>query len=386
MPGLWRLFAFKKIFYIFLLIGAGFLAFADRYSHLELFAQTLNLIKIHYFQPVKIQTLVHGAVKGLLREADPYSHFLLPEEAEKLKEAGQGRMYGLGAEVDKKEGFLTVVAVMKNSPAQKAGLRPGDKILKIDDKAVKKINVSEFRLWIKKSRRKKYKLTVLRSNPHRQLVFFIRPASLKTQSVESHKMGEGLFYIRVYYFAEKTLFEISRFLKNKKIKGLLLDLRGNPGGQLKPSVQVADLFLNKGLIVRYKIKTEPSPQEISATSSSSLPDFPLVVLIDEYSASASEIVAGALKDHKRATLVGRKTFGKGSIQHLFSLRGGYALKLTVGEYQTPSGALIHNKGIEPHIKIKKQKSRSNIKTPARAPLLKDPEIYQAFRLLRQSQT
>jgi len=378
----WKQSLFKKIFCVFFLLFVGVFALADRYSHLELFAQTLNLIKIHYFQPVKIQTLVYGAIKGLLKEIDPHSHFLIPEELEKLKEEISGRLYGLGIEVERKEDFLTVVSVIRNSPAQKAGLQPGDRILKIDDKVAKNFNVNEFHYFFKKSRNKKYKLEVLRTDHSRPLVFHIRPASLKVQSVYFKKIEKNLFYVRIYYFSEKTLFEFNRFLKNKKIQGLLLDLRGNPGGVFEQSIKVANLFLNKGLIVRYKIKTEKEVKEFPAYYSNTLPDFPLVVLIDEYSASASEIVAGALKDHKRATLIGRTTFGKGSIQNIFYLNNSHALKLTVGEYQTPSGALIHKRGIDPHIQIEKKNLPKNIKTLSKKWILKDPEIDQAFRLLK----
>ena len=310
MIRLWKLSLFKKIFCIFFLLSLALFALADRYSHLELFAQTLNLIKIHYFQPVKIQTLVYGAIKGLLREIDSHSHLLIPEELEKLKEETSGRFYGLGIEVEKKENFLIVISVIRNSPAQKAGLQQGDKILKIDDEVVKNFNVNEFYYFFKKSQNKKYKLTVLRIDHNQLLVFHIRPAHLKVQSVYFKKIEKGLFYIRIYYFSEKTLFEVNQFLKKKKIKGLLLDLRGNPGGIFEQSIKIADLFLNEGLIVRYKIKTEKEVKKFPAHYSNTLPDFPLVVLVDEYSASASEIVAGALKRSQKGNIGWKDNFWK----------------------------------------------------------------------------
>ena len=317
---------YKKMIFIFILPFAALFAFADRYSHLELFAQTLNLIKVNYFQPIKIETLVYGAIKGLLREVDPHSHFLLPEDLKKLKEETKGQFYGLGIEVEKKEDFLIVISIIQNSPAQKAGFQQGDKILKIDDKIVKNFNANEFRYFFKENQKRKYKITVLRNGQKNPFVFQVRPVHLKVRSVYFTEFEKGLFYMRIYYFSEKTLFEINKFLKNKKVKGLLLDLRGNPGGIFEQSVKIADLFLNKGLIVSYKIKTEKKAKKFPAHYSNTLPNFPLVVLIDEYSASASEIVAGSLKDHKRATLVGRKTFGKGSIQNVFHLNNNHALK------------------------------------------------------------
>ena len=376
------LFILKKTSLIFILLFSVLFAVADRYSHLELFAQTLNLIKINYFQPVKIETLVYGAIKGLLREIDPHSHFLLPEDLEQLKMETSGQFYGLGIEVEKKDDFLMVISVIQNSPAQKAGFQQGDKILKINNKTVKHFTVNEFRHFFKKQRKNLYKIKILRAGHIQPLIFHVQPVHLKVHSVDFKEIEQGLFYLRIYYFSEKTLFEINQFVKNKKIKGLLLDLRGNPGGVFDQSVKVADLFLNQGLIVRYKIKTDKKAKEFPAHYSNTLGDFPLVILIDEYSASASEIVAGALKDHKRATLIGRKTFGKGSIQNIFHLSNKHALKLTVGEYQTPSGKFIHQKGIPPDIKIEQKKTKANMKTLPTKTILKDPEIYQAFNMLQ----
>ena len=362
---------------------SAFFVFADRYSHLELFAQTLNLIKINYFKPVKIESLIYGAIKGLLREIDPHSHFLLPEDFETLQEETKGQFYGSGIEVEKKEGFLLIISVLKNSPAEKAGLQPGDKVFKIDNKIVKNFNASEFRHFFKIHQNKFYKMTVLRTGYSKPLIFRIKPGRLKVQSVDFKELQKGLFYIRIYYFSEKTFFEANTFLKNKEIKGLLVDLRGNPGGVFEQSVKIADLFLNEGIIVSYKIKTEKKPKKFPAHYSNTLPgSFPLVVLIDEYSASASEIVAGALKDHKRAVLIGRKTFGKGSIQNVFHLKNKHALKLTVGEYQTPLGKFIHKIGVEPDIKIDKEKIKINTKILSAKSVLKDPEIYQAFHVLK----
>lgn len=366
------------------LISLTLFTFADRFSHLELFAQTLNLIKINYFQTIKIETLVYGAIKGLLREIDPHSHFLLPEDLESLKESTSGQFYGLGIEVENKENFLIVISVIQNSPAQKAGFQQGDKILQIDDKIVKNFTVNEFRQFFK-NKRKRYKVKILRTGSVKPLVLRVRPIHLKVRSVDFKKLEEDLFYVRIYYFSEKTLFDINKFLKNKKIKGLILDLRGNPGGVFEQSVKIADLFLNEGLIVRYKIRTEKKVRKFPAHYSDTLPNFPLVVLIDEYSASASEIVAGALKDHKRATLVGRKTFGKGSIQNIFYLNNKHALKLTVGEYQTPSGKLIHQKGIKPHIQINKKQNIESKKLTQKIKknVLEDSEVHQAFLILKK---
>lgn len=379
----WKTSFFQKISLILLLFGLTLFTFADRFSYLELFAQTLNLIKINYFQPIDTKTLIYGAIKGLLRKIDPHSHFLLPKDLKNLEKETKGQFYSLGIEVEQKENFITIISVIQHSPAQKAGLQHGDRIFKIDNQIVKNFTTNEFLYFFKNKSQKIYKIIVLRKNQIKPLTFRVRSAHLKIHSVNLKVLEKGLLYLRIYYFSEQTLFETNSVLKNKKIKGMILDLRGNPGGVFEQSVKIADLFLNEGLIVRYKIKTEKKAKEFIAHYSDTLPDFPLVVLIDEYSASGSEIVAGALKDHKRATLVGRKTFGKGSIQNVFHLAGNHALKLTVGEYQTPSGKFIHKKGIPPLVKIDKNSTIPEIKNISSKSVLKDAEVYQAFLILKK---
>ena len=175
---LWKSALFKKISLVFVLLCLTLAAFADRYSHLELFAQSLNLIKINYFKPGKMETLVYGAIKGLLKEIDPHSHFLLPEDLEKLKEEAKGQFYGLGIEAEKKGDFLVILSIVHNSPAQKAGLQPGDKILKINDKIIKNFNGSEFRSFLKRNQKDNYKLTVLREDQAQPLVLHVQPSHL----------------------------------------------------------------------------------------------------------------------------------------------------------------------------------------------------------------
>ena len=366
---------FKKISFI-IILSFAFFATADRYSHLELFAQALNLIKTNYFKPIEFKTLVSGAITGMLRELDPHSQFLLPEDLQDLKESATGQFYGLGIEVEKKDQFLIVLSVLNNSPAEKAGFKPGDKIFKVDNQFTKNINRDEFRKFFKKN--KFYNIQVLRSQENRAFNLKVRPRSLKTRSIQFQEIQKGFFYLRIYYFSSNTLFEINKSVRNKQIKALILDLRENPGGIFDQAIKVADLFLNEGVIVSYQIKTENQAKSFQAHYSDTLGDFPLVVLIDEFSASSSEILAGALKDHKRATLIGRKTFGKGSIQNIFPLKNSYALKLTVGEYKTPAGHRIHDKGISPDITIKKDVQ----KLKKGANLLEDREIVKAFKILK----
>ena len=374
---------FKKSLIFSFLFCVAFFAFADRYSYMELFAQTFNVIKNNYVKKIKVETLVYGAIKGLLREVDPHSHFLLPEDFENLKKQKKGEFYGLGIEIYKKGDFLIVVSVVKDSPAEKAGFQQGDQLLKIDKKLVRHFNKNELDDFFKKNRKKVYKITVLRKALKDPLIFTVYPKNLTVPSIFFQEIQKGFFYLKIFYFSNRTLFKINTFLEGKTIKAMILDLRGNPGGIFEQAVKITDLFLNEGLIAQYKIRTEEKEKKFLAHHSDTLGTFPLAVLIDEYSASASEVVAGALKDHKRAILIGRRTFGKGSIQNVFHLKNNHALKLTVGGYQTPSGELIHNKGIEPDILLKKKSKISKTKTSSRKAIFKDLEIYQAFQILKQ---
>ena len=196
-----------KIFFIFLPLAL--FAFADPYSHLELFAQALNIVKANYFQPVKTKSLVYGAIKGLLKEADPHSHFLSPKDFKKIKQEAKGRFYGLGLEVEKRDGFLIAVFVFKNSPAKKAGFQPGDKIFKINDKNIQDLSPSEFQHLFRSRSKKKYQFTIWRSGQTKPINLYARPYYLKIPTVDFKEREKGLFYLRIYYFSEKTLLEIN---------------------------------------------------------------------------------------------------------------------------------------------------------------------------------
>ena len=222
----WRKALLKKGGVFFLFLSLTFFAFADPYSHMELFAQTFNIIKNNYFKPVKVERLIYGAIRGLLREVDPHSHFLFPEDFENLKKEKEGQFYGLGVEVYKKEDSLVVVSVVKNSPAEKAGFKQGDQILKIDSRIVKHFNKNELDDFFKSNKQKVYKITILRSGFKEPLIFKVYPKNLTIQTVEFKEIQKGFFYLRIYYFSERTLFTVNTFLKDKKVKAMILDLRG----------------------------------------------------------------------------------------------------------------------------------------------------------------
>ncbi|MGI9549544.1 MAG: S41 family peptidase [Bdellovibrionales bacterium] len=369
----------KKKFIIILVSLMSLTVVADRYSSLELFAQVLNLIKKYSFKEVQLETLVQGAIKGLLREVDVHSQFFDSQQMQNLKEQVEGSFYGIGIEVDSKKGSLIIISIVKNSPADKAGLKKGDKLLKVNQSRVKNFTVGEFSELFHKPK-KRYTLVVLRKGTKQALSFKVKSTKIRIKSVKFKKIKDDFYYLRIYYFSKKTTLEINKKLKPlSNIQGLVLDLRSNPGGDLDQAVKVADLFLDKGVIVYYKTKPDPKDQILKAHFSDTLGSFPLVVLIDEYSASASEVVAGALKDHKRALLVGRKSFGKGSIQTIFPIKDRWALKLTVGEYKTPSKKSIDGHGIEPHITLP-----TSLKDPKKiTSLLEDPDIQKAFEELKK---
>ena len=369
----------KKKLIILFLCFSSFIVLADRYSSFELFAQVLNLIKTHSFKEVKIETLVHGAIKGLLREIDSHSQFFDSKQFKSFTDQAEGQFYGIGIEVERKEGFLIIISVFKGSDSEKIGLRQGDRIIKINQKIVKDFTVGEFSEFFQK-KRKNYKMTILRLGTKQPLSFKLKSSKIRVKSTYFKKITKNFYYLRIYYFSKTTLLETNRHFKNiKNIKGLVLDIRSNPGGSLEPAVKIADLFLDEGVIVYYKTRRDSKDEVLKAHFSDTLDKFPLVVLINEYSASASEVLAGALKDHKRALLVGRKSFGKGSIQTLFPIKNRYAVKLTIGEYKTPAKISIHGKGIKPHILIPKLKGEPRIFKN----FLEDPEVLQAFEHLKK---
>ena len=362
------------------LLFSSFLVFADRYGDLELFARVLNLIEQNYFKPLGVKTLVHGAIRGLLREIDPHSYFLTPENRDFITETTKGSRYGMGVEIEKREGFLMILSVLENSPAAKAGLKREDRLISVDGESVKHLTVDEFLYKLRGAKTRV--LTLSRKNHSGPLTIRIKPGKLRVKSVQFQKLGNGKLYIRISLFTKTTLSELNGILKKiKPQQGILLDLRGNPGGVFEQAIKVADLFIDEGSIVHFKTRAKKQPQSFTARKSNTLPDFPLVVLMDEYSASASEVLAAALKDHKRALLVGRKSFGKGSVQNLFRIKNNYGLKLTVGEYQTPFGRSIHGQGVEPHIFLDKPTGNQVSSGFKIKGILEDPEVIQTLKHL-----
>ena len=368
----------KKYLLIFGLLGVSFLTFGTRYQELELFSHVLNFIESRYFQPVQTKKLIHGAIKGMLNELDPHSHFFTPKESTAFQNQTQDKAFILGIEVDKKKRDFIVLSVVKNSPAARAGLRAGDKIIVLNGEKTRDLTLVDMFQKLQKKGQKEF--LVRRSDSPKLLKIKVRPGIVKLKSVRHKVFDDKYLYLKIYQFSFSAFFKVNKILRgNPPKEGLLMDLRGNPGGVFEQVVKIADLFLEDGLIVSYKQRGE-KPKTYAARRAPTLPYFPIVILIDEHSASGSEILAGALKDRNRALIVGRNSFGKGSVQSFFQLgQSGYALKLTIGEYKTPSGYSIHQKGIAPHITF--AKTPGSYKKGSAG----DGELRAAFEVLKNFQ-
>lgn len=326
------------------------------YEELSLFADTLSIIQSQYVDETKPKELVYGALKGMLSSLDPYSEFLTPEEYNELKSNTEGRFGGVGMEITLKEGLVTVVSPIENTPAWNAGVKSGDIIVKIDGKIIKGYTLTDAVRALRGQEGTEVKVTIWRQGIKELLELKLRRAIIKLEDIKDARIVEpGIGYIRLVEFSSETPRDLSNALKNLKsqnMKALVLDLRNNPGGLLNTAADIAELFLDSGKMIVYtKGRGDFQTLEFISKKNSVYNDVLMVVLINEGSASGSEILAGALQDHKRAIIVGQKTFGKGSVQTIVPLSDNSAIKLTTSKYFTPLGRSIHGEGIEPDIKV-----------------------------------
>ena len=323
-------------------------------EELRAFTEVLDRIKKSYVEEVDDKTLLENAIKGMLSELDPHSAYLQPKEYSKLQVNTSGEFGGLGIEVGMENGFIKVISPIDDTPAHKAGIKSGDLIIKLDSTLVKGLTLSEA---VNKMRGKpgtEIILTIIREQAHKPLEISVTRAAIKVKSVRYRTLEEGFVYLRIAQFQVNTGSDLKYafdklFSENKELKGIILDLRNNPGGVLHAAVDVTNAFIDEGLIVYTKGRREDSELKFSANSESISVDTPLIILVNGGSASASEIVAGALQDHKRAILLGTQTFGKGSVQTVLPLPNDRAIKLTTARYYTPNGRTIQAKGIKPDI-------------------------------------
>lgn len=327
----------------------------ERYADLQIFSKILNYVQQYYVDPVDTKKLVNGAIKGMLKELDPHTNYMPAEIFKDFESETAGEFGGIGIEISLQNGILTIISPIEDTPAWKAGIHAGDKVVAIDGQSTKGFTLVEASALLKGKNGQPIVLSVIRDNNDKPLDIKIVRGQVKLKSVKSVNLENGYLYIRITSFIESTSSELTKVLaehsKNKKIEGLLIDLRKNPGGLLDQAVKVSDLFIKDGVIVSTIGRDPKSKEVIRTTKNAPYPELPIVVLINEYSASASEIVSGALQDNKRAVIVGERSFGKGSVQSIIKLGDGSGLKLTVARYFTPSGVSIQSEGIKPDIEI-----------------------------------
>jgi len=347
---------------VFLTIGSGFYRNlsadgAETYKGLKLFSDVIGLVENNYVEPVDSKELIEKAIQGMVHGLDPHSSLLSPDDFKELQIDTQGEFTGIGVSITMKDGFVTVISPIEGTPAYKAGIKAGDKIIKVNGKAT-----GDLRQAVKMIRGPKgteVVVTIAREEVKKPTDFKIIRDIIPVESVKAIVLKPGYGYIWVTNFRDSTTDDLVSGLKklesNKMpLKGIILDLRDNPGGLLNQAIKVSDLFIEKGTILSIKGRKEKNTQNYKATTNKVKRNYPIVLLINGGSASASEIVAGALQDQKRALILGTSSFGKGSVQSVEKLRDGYGLKLTIARYYTPSGRSIQAKGIQPDIIVKRR--------------------------------
>ncbi len=327
------------------------------FQPLTIFARALAYIEVNYVEPIDQKSLVYGAIRGLAESLDPHSVFLEPEEYVILENDAEGRFAGVGVEVSMRDGWLTILTVFEGGPADKAGLKPGDRFLGIEGMDARDIRLYDAVRSIRGEAGTDVTVTIRRAGVEKAIERKLTRAFIDVDPIDLRYLENGIVYVQIQSFQEDVAELLSEALdqavmslrRKGGLKGLLLDLRDNGGGLLHEAVLVSDEFLSSGLVLTTRGRGGELIQGFSARRGGTRPKWPMVVLINEQTASAAEIVAGALSDHKRATLVGTRTFGKGSVQNVFELPDGSALKLTIARYYTPSGRSIQAEGISPDI-------------------------------------
>ena len=353
----------------------GQMVFADKpnakpdlpLDDLRTFSEIFGRIKNNYVEPVEDKELLQNAIRGMLSGLDPHSTYLDLTDFKELREGTTGEFGGLGIEVTMEDGFVKVVSPIDDTPAAHAGILSGDLIIRLDDTPVKGLSLSEAVDIMRGKPDSKLLLTIIREGEDKPLKIELIRAIIKVKSVKQKMLEPGYGYIRISTFASRTGESLKEAISALKIendgslKGLVLDLRNNPGGLLNAAIDVSDAFITKGLIVYTEGRVKDSNQKFNAKPDDMLKGAPLIVLVNGGSASASEIVAGALQDHNRAVIVGTKTFGKGSVQTVMPLTNETAVKMTTARYFTPSGRSIQAEGIVPDIEIDAVKISSSEK-------------------------
>ena len=351
----------------------------DIYKKIDLFGEVLDKINKEYVEDINQSEVMDAAINGVLQSLDPYSAYMSPESFENMQTETSGEFGGLGIEVSMEAGVVKVISPIDGSPADEVGVKAGDYIVKINEHQVQGKTLTEAVDLMRGPVGSDIEITVRRKGVKKAIVFKITREIIKIQSVKSKKINDNIGYIRLTAFNENSSTQIKKrineFTKDKKIKGYILDLRNNPGGLLSQAIKISDFFLTNGEIVSTKSRKESENRRWFANKGDIINGKVLIVLINYGSASASEIVAGALKDNKRAILLGENTYGKGSVQSIIHLKNNGAIRLTISKYYLPSGKSISEVGITPDIEIAESDDEFRINTE------KDNQLNFAIKLL-----
>ena len=347
---------------VFWTVGSGFYRSlsadgAETYKGLKLFSDVIGLVENNYVDSVDSKELIEKAIQGMVHSLDPHSSLLSPDDFKELQIDTQGEFTGIGVSITMKDGFVTVISPIEGTPAYEAGIKAGDRIIKVNGKATG--DLREAVKMIRGPKGTEVVVTIAREEVKKPIDFKLVRDIIPVESVKAIVLKPGYGYIWITNFRESTTDDLVSELEKLEaakipLKGLILDLRDNPGGLLNQAIEVSDLFVEKGTILSIKGRKEKNTQIYKATPNKVKRNYPIVLLINGGSASASEIVAGALQDQKRALILGTTSFGKGSVQSVEKLRDGYGLKLTIARYYTPSGRSIQAKGIQPDIIVKRR--------------------------------
>ena len=351
------------------------------YEKLDLFSDVLGTLKKEYVDDVEQSEVIDSAINGMLQSLDPYSAYMSPDSFKNMNSDTKGEFGGLGIEITMEAGLVKIITPIEGTPADKAGVEAGDYIVKIDNKQVKGMSLLDAVKLMRGKIGTQITITVRRADVEDELIFKITRGLIKIREV-SAEVKNNVGYIRLRAFNEQSHTQLTKKLSslpNNKLSGYILDLRNNPGGLLSQAIKITGTFLDGGEVVSTRGKDQRDIKIFNAKKGDMINKKPLIVLINKGSASASEIVSGALKDHKRAIILGEKSFGKGSVQSIIPLKNGGGLRLTTAKYYLPSGESIHEKGVEPDITVKREnKEKFKINTET------DNQLEYAINLLKAS--
>lgn len=368
------------------------------YENLKIFTEALSYIESNYVEEVEPEKMIHGAIRGMLRTLDPHSSFMPPDVYREMQVETEGRFGGLGIEITIRDDVLTVVSPIEGTPAFRAGIQPGDQIIKVNGESTKEMSLVDAVKKLRGPEGSTVTITIFRQGFTEPKDFTLSRAVIQIKSVRWTKLQDDIGYVRLRSFHKTTEEELAEALQDlgeQHIKTLILDLRNNPGGLLEQAIAVANIFLEGGKLIVYTKGRLPNQNMKGFSKSDGLHvSYPMAVIINGGSASASEIVAGALQDLHRATIIGTKSFGKGSVQTIIPLSDGSGLRLTTAKYYTPKGGEIHGKGITPDIIVEKPQEVENLEGETKMPrsrrhidlpgddLSDDPQLQKAVEFLK----